>query len=138
MHYAKAWPGARFAVIGYSFGASLVPVLINRLPAPLQDRIDRGVMISPDPDAVFEIRIGDWLGGARHDGRVAVLPAVAASRIPITCIHGLDEADSFCKPGLAASLGVLALPGGHHFNGDYGLLGDTIVEALKSRGNAQP
>jgi type IV secretory pathway VirJ component len=57
-HYAKAWPDARFVVIGYSFGASLVPVLVNRLPATLQQRIDRGIMISPDADAVRSVATG--------------------------------------------------------------------------------
>lgn len=138
VHYAKAWPGARFVVIGYSFGASLVPVLVNRLPAALQQRIDRGFMISPDADAVFEIRIGDWFGGAHHEGSVPLLPAIAASPIPLTCIHGSDETDSFCKPGLAAQLDVLSLPGGHHFNGDYAALGGAIIEALQARASAQP
>lgn len=137
-HYAKVWPTARFVVIGYSFGASLVPVLINRLPGALQARIDRGIMISPDPDAVFEIRIGDWFGNAHHDGTLPVLPAIADSTLPITCIHGVDETDSFCKPGLDPQLGVLDLPGGHHFNGDYAALGGLIVDTLKSRGAVQP
>ena len=137
-HYAKVWPEARFVVIGYSFGASLVPVLINRLPNALQERIDRGVMISPDPDAVFEIRIGDWFGSAHHEGTLPVLPAVAASRLPITCIRGSDETDSFCKPGLEEKLGVLSLPGGHHFNGDYAALGGLIVDTLKPRAAVQP
>lgn len=137
-HYAKAWPDARFVVIGYSFGASLVPVLVNRLPATLQQRIDRGIMISPDADAVFEIRIGDWFGGAHHEGSVPVLPAIALSPIPLTCIHGNDETDSFCKPGQDARLGVLGLPGGHHFNGDYAALGDAIIEVLQARASAQP
>ncbi len=137
-HYAKVWPKARFVVIGYSFGASLVPVLINRLPSTLQARIDRGIMISPDPDAVFEIRIGDWFGNGHHDGSLPVLPAIAASRLPITCIHGVDETDSFCKPGLEKQLDVISLPGGHHFNGDYAALGGLIVDTLKPGGFGQP
>ncbi|MBL0162136.1 MAG: virulence factor family protein [Xanthomonadales bacterium] len=137
-HYAKSSPTTRFVIVGYSFGASLVPVLIDRLPATLQARIDRGIMISPDPDAVFEIRIGDWFGNGHHDGTLPVLPAVAASRVPITCIHGIDEADSFCKPGLDPQLGVLSLPGGHHFNGNYAALGGLIVAALKQDRAVQP
>ncbi len=137
-HYAKSSPTARFVVVGYSFGASLVPVLIDRLPATLQSRIDRGIMISPDPDAVFEIRIGDWFGNAHHDGTLPVLPAIAGSHVRIICIHGIDETDSFCKPGLDPQLDVLSLPGGHHFNGDYAALGGLIVDALKQGGNVQP
>ena len=137
-HYAGAWPKARFVVLGYSFGASLVPVLVNRLPAALQARIDRGIMISPDANAVFEIRIGDWFGGANHDGSVPVLPEITASPVPITCIHGSDEDDSFCKSGLDPRLAVASLPGGHHYDGDYAALGRLILETLTGPESAQP
>lgn len=125
--YAKRYPQARFAVLGYSFGASLVPVLINRLPADLQSRIDGGIMISPDPDAVFEIKVGDWFGGAKHDGSVPVMPAITDSPVTITCIHGIDEKDSFCDSAQHSRLRVLTLPGGHHYDGNYTALGNLIV-----------
>lgn len=128
-HYAQAHPRSRFAVIGYSFGASLVPVLINRLPAELRAKIERGIMISPDADAVFEIRIGDWFGSAHHEGTLPVAPEIAASSVPIDCVRGDDESDSFCKPGVA-KMRLLSLPGGHHYNGDYAALGKLIVGAL--------
>ena len=35
-HYAVRYPGARFVLVGYSFGASLVPVVGNRLPDALR------------------------------------------------------------------------------------------------------
>ncbi len=130
-HYARLHPQSRFVVLGYSFGASLVPVLVNRLPADLRARIDRGIMISPDADAVFEIRIGDWFGGAHHEGTLPVLPEIARSSVPLVCVHGDDEDDSFCKPGVA-KLRVLALPGGHHYNGDYAALGKLVVGNLGS------
>lgn len=130
-HYARLHPQSRFVVLGYSFGASLVPVLVNRLPADLRARIDRGIMISPDADAVFEIRIGDWFGGAHHEGSLPVLPEIARSSVALVCVHGDDEDDSFCKPGVA-KLRVLALPGGHHYNGDYAALGKLVVGNLDS------
>ncbi|HEY0179729.1 MAG TPA: AcvB/VirJ family lysyl-phosphatidylglycerol hydrolase, partial [Dokdonella sp.] len=47
-HYGKADAEAGFVLIGYSFGASLVPVVINRLPDAARQRVRAGVMISPD------------------------------------------------------------------------------------------
>lgn len=132
-HYAQRSPTTRFTVVGYSFGASLVPVLINRLPATLIARIDAGVMISPDPEAVFEIKIGDWFGGAHHDGGIPVMPEILRSEVPILCIHGVDESDSFCGSTQTPKLHVLSLPGGHHFDGDYKALGDLIVAAIPKR-----
>lgn len=128
--YGERYPQARFTVVGYSFGASLVPVLINRLPATLAARIDMGVMISPDPEAVFEIKIGDWFGGAHHEGGVPVMPEILKSPTPILCVHGDDEDDSFCREAKAPTLRVQGFPGGHHYDGNYQGLGDLIVGAL--------
>lgn len=134
-HYGARAPQARFVVIGYSFGASLAPILINRLPPTLLARVDGGVMISPDPDAVFEIKVGDWFGGAHHDGSLPVQPEIARSVVPIVCVHGAQENDSFCPGDHDAPLRTLSLPGGHHYNGDYAALGALIVANLPRRGS---
>jgi type IV secretory pathway VirJ component len=134
-HYGKAEPDARFVLIGYSFGASLVPVVINRLPEELRRHVERGVMISPDDAAVFEIHVGDWFGGTHHDDELPIGPEIAASKVPLTCVHGADENDSFCLKPQPAKVRVVDLPGGHHYNGDYAALGALIAASLRS---AQP
>jgi type IV secretory pathway VirJ component len=133
-HYGKADPGARFVLIGYSFGASLVPVVANRLPAEALARVDGGVMISPDDAAVFEIHVGDWFGSTHHDDALPIGPEMAASKVPLVCVHGSDESDSFCLKPQPANVRVVQLPGAHHYNGDYAALGALIVRNLPSRG----
>jgi type IV secretory pathway VirJ component len=132
-HYGKQYPDARFVLIGYSFGASLVPVVANRLPDEARARVDGGVMISPDDEAVFEIHVGDWFGSTHHDEAVPVEPELAASKVPIVCVHGVDEDDSFCRKPQPAMVHVVTLPGGHHYNGDYKALGDLIAKNLPGR-----
>jgi len=129
-HYGKQYPEARFVLIGYSFGASLVPVVANRLPDEARARVDGGVMISPDDEAVFEIHVGDWFGSTHHDEAVPVEPELAASKVAIVCVHGVDEDDSFCKKPQPAKVHVVTLPGGHHYNGDYKALGELIAKNL--------
>jgi len=131
-HYAAAHPQADFVVIGYSFGAALSPVLINRLPDNARERVAAQVLISPDPEAVFEIHVGDWFGSTQHEGAIPILPDIARTKVPVICVHGADEgADSFCRM-LAGKPNVrqLELPGGHHYNGDYDKLGASIYKAL--------
>jgi type IV secretory pathway VirJ component len=132
-HYGKQYPDARFVLIGYSFGASLVPVVANRLPGEARARVDGGVMISPDDEAVFEIHVGDWFGSTHHDEAMPVEPELAASKVPIVCVHGVDEDDSFCKKPQPAAVKVVTLPGGHHYDGDYKALGDLIARNLPGR-----
>jgi type IV secretory pathway VirJ component len=129
-HYRKDDAQARFVLVGYSFGASLVPVVVNRLPDAARALVDAGVMISPDDTAVFEIHVGDWFGNTHHDDALPIGPEIAASKVPLTCVHGADEDDSFCLTLAPGAARVVALPGGHHYDGDYAALGAAIVRSL--------
>ena len=136
-HYGAVRPLADFVVIGYSFGAALSPVVINRLPDAARARVAAQVLISPDAEAVFEIHVGDWFGSTVHEGAIPVLPEIEKSKIPVICVHGAEEGtDSFCQK-LAGKPNVrqLELPGGHHYNGDYDKLGASIYGALPKRPN---
>jgi type IV secretory pathway VirJ component len=137
-HYGAKDPDARFVLIGYSFGASLVPVIANRLPHAARSRVQGGVMISPDDSAVFEIHVGDWFGSTLHDDALPLGPEIARSELPLVCVHGADEDDSFCLKPQPAKLRIVALPGGHHYDGDYGALGRAILANLPAPALAGP
>ncbi|HEY2395216.1 MAG TPA: AcvB/VirJ family lysyl-phosphatidylglycerol hydrolase [Rudaea sp.] len=134
-HYGAAQPAADFVVIGYSFGASLAPVVINRLPDAARARVAAQVLISPDPEAVFEIHVGDWFGSTKHEGALPIAPEIARSTVPVICVHGADEGtDSFCSKLVGKpNVRQLELPGGHHYNGDYDKLGAGIAASLPPR-----
>jgi len=133
-HYGAQHPLADFVVLGYSFGAALSPVVINRVPDAARARIAAQVLISPDPEAVFEIHVGDWFGSTKHEGAIPILAEIGKSKVPVICVHGQDEDDSFCKTLVGKpNVRELALPGGHHYNGDYDKLGAGIAAALPAR-----
>ena len=110
-------------------------MLINRLPDNARARVAAQVLISPDPEAVFEIHVGDWFGSTHHEGAIAILPEIGKTRVPVICVHGADEGeDGFCSKLLGKpNVRDLALPGGHHYNGDYDKLGAAIAGALPKR-----
>ena len=139
-HYGAgaAHPAADFIVLGYSFGAGLVPVAINRAAAAARARIAAGVMISPDAEAVFEIHVGDWFGSTHHEGALPLAAEVANTKVTLLCVHGDEEgADSFC-PSQAGKpkLTEIVLPGGHHYNGDYATLATRIAASLPPHAGA--
>lgn len=139
-HYGAEHPAADFVVLGYSFGASLAPVVVNRVADAARMRIAAQVLISPDAEAVFEIHVGDWFGSTHHEGAIPIAPEIARTQVPVICVHGADEGtDSFC-PGVAGNANVteLALPGGHHYNGDYDALGAAIARSLPAHSGARP
>lgn len=134
-HYGAQHAQADFVVIGYSFGAALAPVVINRLPEAARARVAAQVLISPDAEAVFEIHVGDWFGNTHHEGAIPITPEIAKTKVPVICVHGDEEgADSFCQTLLGKpNVRQLALPGGHHYNGDYDKLGAGIAAALPAK-----
>jgi type IV secretory pathway VirJ component len=134
-HYGAEHTQADFVVIGYSFGAALAPVVINRLPDAAQSRVSAQVLISPDPEAVFEVKVGDWFGSAHHEGTIPIAPEIAKTKVPVICVHGDEEgAESFCQQLIGKpNVTQLALPGGHHYDGDYDKLGAAIMGSLPAR-----
>src|SRR6185295_7378517 len=120
-----AWKREKVLLIGYSFGADVLPFLASRLPPDLLGRVELIGLIGASHMASFEFHLTDWLLGSR-DGR-PVLPEVrklAGRRL--LCIYGQKEDDTLC-PNLGQDLGRAAqLPGGHHFGGAY----ETIAALL--------
>ena len=83
----------------------------------------------------IECRVwGDWFGSTAHKGAIPIAPEIAKSQVPVICVHGADEDDSFCKRIVTKpNVRELVLPGAHHYNGDYDRLGAAIVGALPAR-----
>jgi type IV secretory pathway VirJ component len=127
-HYLPRWKKERILLIGYSFGAEVLPFLMARLPEELRKRVRLMTLIGPGQTASFAFHVAEWLGRDDPDAR-PILPEIerlAGSRI--LCLGGEDEKDSLCrklKPEQAMSE---IIPGGHHFGGDYDALADRILE----------
>jgi type IV secretory pathway VirJ component len=126
-HYLAAWHKQRVLLVGYSFGADVLPFVVNRLPPDLRARIASVSLLGIDAHASFEVRISDWVGedkgGPPTKPELDVLP-----HVPVLCIYGEGEADSIC-PGLPASGGIVReqIGKGHHFSGEYATLADRIL-----------
>lgn len=130
--YTARYPDARYTLMGYSFGAGVVPVVYNLLPPGLQQRVGAEVLISPDPEGWFDIHIGDWFTTTKHQYNVPLDPEIARTKIPVICLAGAGEGhktycDSLARRHMAR---LLTLPGGHHYEGDYDRLGQVILQAL--------
>ena len=125
-HYLAAWNKQRVLLVGYSFGADVLPFVVNRLPPDLRARVASVSLLGIDSNASFEVSISEWVGA--DEGGPPTRPAVAAMRrVPVLCIYGAGEADSIC-PGLrAANVTREEIGRGHHFSGAYARLADRIL-----------
>jgi type IV secretory pathway VirJ component len=116
-HYSQTWHRGRVRIIGYSFGADVVPFLVNRLPGDVQSRVAGVTLLSPSPSATFEFHLGDWLK-TRADLRYPTAIEIGRVPVPLTCVYATDEENSVCRSTLARQR-VATVGHGHHFSGDY-------------------
>jgi type IV secretory pathway VirJ component len=127
LHYQRALKRDKVLLIGYSFGADVLPFLARRLPAELKSRVEKVVLLGPGTHAHFEFKVTDWLGGTGQglDSQSEVTQLLG---MPVLCIHGREERDSLCSKLSPAEGRSVMLPGGHHFDGDYAGLARLILE----------
>ncbi len=128
-HYAQAWHKSQVLLIGYSQGADTMPFMVNRLPEESRSLVKETALIALSDEAFFEFRLSNWLG--TPTGGLPTAPEVASGRMgPVACIYGKDETDSPCRNDHGPGFQSIALPGGHHFDGDYAGVALAILTAL--------
>ncbi len=128
-HYGTLWKKRRFLLVGYSFGADVLPFLATRLPAELRARVALVGLLGLSENASFEFHVTGWLGV--DTGHHPTAPEVARlGTTPVLCLRGDDEDDSACRLLHGPAVRTLTLPGGHHFGGNYEKIADEILAAL--------
>lgn len=136
--YRARFGVSRVALIGYSFGANILPLTYSLLPQTDRDLVDLVSLLAPSRQADFEIAVTGWMGIAgagKHGDPVEHLANLEA--VKIQCIYGAAEKDSACRAlQLRAPDGVQLVerPGGHHFDGNYRRLADVILARIGGRG----
>lgn len=136
--------GTRFGaehvvLVGYSFGASVLPFAVTRLPEAQRDRIALLSLLGLGARAEFQFRVQAWLGADAGPGALPVLPELLKLDLgAVQCFYGQDEADTLCRDPSLAAAEVIATRGGHHFDGDYAALAQRIFDGAQRRLSASP
>ena len=129
-HYLDAWHKQRAILIGYSFGADVLPFVANALPDDLRRRVALAAFLGLGRTAMFEFHLSDWLDTGRGADALPVLPQIQAlGWTRGLCIYGEDEEESLCPDLARLGIAVHRVRGDHHFDGDYPGVGDLILEA---------
>jgi len=126
--YGTAWHRPRVLLVGYSFGADALPFLYNRLPAATRASVRSLSLLGLSETAEFEFHVASWIPGADDGGRATRPELARATGARVLCLYGSDESDSPCRALAGARMKSVALPGGHHFGGDYAALARQVAE----------
>jgi type IV secretory pathway VirJ component len=130
--YGRQWQVHEVLLVGYSFGADVLPIALNRMPQSVRERVSGLTLIAPSSTANFEVKVSSWLG-VGHAG-LATVPELERLRgLPIVCLYGETDEDAVC-PSLPAGLAtVRRMPGGHHFGGDFSAVARQVLPASEKK-----
>ncbi|MCX6220008.1 MAG: hypothetical protein NTZ69_03375 [Bacteroidia bacterium] len=132
--YGTRWKRDKFILTGFSFGASLVPFIVNRFPAGISDRLSSSIMINPDMLCDFEIHLSDMLNMGPSKGDFDVIREMKSIDARKTTIFfGSDESIDLQQTFQKTGAKVQIVPGNHHFDDDYEALAEMLVKAMTKK-----
>lgn len=131
-HYMKQWNRNSFILIGYSFGACVVPFIANNFTNDLLEKMGGVFSLLPDKNADFEIHISDMLD-IGSGGEYNIVDEIKRIRpLHPVCVFGDEDDENVIKEFQEAGAKIVMLPGGHHFNDDYEAVSEVILKNIIS------
>jgi len=132
--YGDRWKRDKFILTGFSFGASLVPFLMNRLPDEIAKRLCLSIMINPEMHCDFEVHLSDMLNIGPSKGEFDVIREMKAIVVTKTAIffgsdESMEELQAFRQTGAKVQL----VTGDHHFDENSEVLDELLVKEMMKK-----
>lgn len=132
--WRKQWNVRNVLLVGYSFGADVLPKTWSLLPERNRASVRQISLLGLSETVDYEISVTGWLGVAGEGAGGKTLDDIAKiDPALIQCVSGTDEEDDPCMQLKKKGLEAIVIDGGHHFDGDYEALTKRIVDSLKTR-----
>jgi type IV secretory pathway VirJ component len=133
-HYGSEFGTNRYSLVGFSFGADIMPDVWPLLPKSVKDRVRVVSLLALGLNADFEVTVEGFVGGTTSESR-PLPPRLAQLPLGRTqCIYGKEEAEdreTSCTAPELAEAERLPLEGGHHFDGDYTKAAEAIWRRMQ-------
>lgn len=117
-------------LIGYSFGADVLPFILSRLPKNLNDNITASFLMASSGSTDFEIHWSDIFGGNKKRDMDVVTEINKLAIDNIVIIDGSDEEPLALNKISLKRYTHEVLPGGHHFDGDIEEITNLILNHI--------
>lgn len=113
---------------GYSFGADVLPFIVNKLPGSFQKNLISVLLVAPSTSTDFEVHLSDLLGsGAKRS--MDVVAETNRMNIPrTTTFFGSDDTGFPVQSVRLRNYHNEVLPGGHHFEGNAENVARTMLK----------
>lgn len=130
--YSDKWHKKHVILIGYSFGADVLPFIANQLSQANKNKLALVALLGMGHTAAFEFHLSSWMNADTSEHRLPLLPEVDNMRWANSiCIYGLDDESTACGETRQLGVKVISMKGGHHFNENYDLLLQHILDNVK-------
>jgi len=130
-HYKSIWKKNKVVILGYSFGADVLPFIYTRLIRDVQLSVKNLVLVSPSNTTDFEVHVKQIFGKKQTDG-VSVTDEI--NRItdkPLLFIQGEKEPERVETERLRIkNYKLVVLKGGHHYDNNGGDVAAVIIQNL--------
>ena len=130
--YLAKWNKQKVILIGYSFGADVLPFVANNLTADTKKQLALVALLGMGKTAAFEFRLSSWMNADTDASRLPLLPEVEKMKWANSiCIYGVDDPAANCLAITALGVKSISMTGDHHFDEKYEELVQHIIENIK-------
>lgn len=95
-YFSNQWKLKKFRLVGFSFGAEVLPAIFNQLSRQQKKSVSELVMIAPGKNVKFEFTIKDWLQNA-DTGRPISDDLREVKNLKLRCIYGEEDRPGVCE-----------------------------------------
>lgn len=114
----KGRKNQQIVLIGYSFGADVLPFVINRLPPALNQKVLVSFIMASSGNTDFEIHWADILGRGSKRSMDVVSEINKINDDKVVIVNGSDEENLNLSKITLKKYTHEVIPGGHHFEGN--------------------
>ena len=126
-NYMQLWNRNSFILVGYSFGASVVPFIATRFNDQLMASLKGVYCFSPEEKGDFKIRLSDFLY-RKYGGKYKVLPELKKiTQVKPVCAFGKGEDRNIRKNFLPSGLRIEILPGKHNYDDKFARVANIVL-----------
>jgi len=119
--YERKWHRPRVLLVGYSFGADVLPIITKLLPEGDRRHLAGVVLLGFWKTAEFQFKPAEWVGAETDVTHYPTLPAVRRlTDLPVLCIGGDHDRRSVCSGIGTPNVRARTIPAGHSLGAHVG------------------